>query len=271
MAIIVAAIFWSWLWGGVGLLLATPLTVCIAVVGKYLPDFSFLDVLLSDRPPIAASDRFYQRLLALDGEELSSICETYRAETTLAKTYDEVVIPALHLVDMETRMGNLDDGERREIYGLLRVVLSELGEDLPEGRDGDVLCLPASNESDELCALMLTQLLAESGVKTTLVSSKALAGEMVAQAVEARPQLVCISCLPPASMLPAQHLCRRLGEGLEDGARLFVGLWNDTSLEHARRAERCRRAHATEVFTSLEGAAREIHVQVGVQQPAAAA
>jgi hypothetical protein len=117
---------------------------------------------------------------------------------------------------------------------------------------------------------MLVQLLAESGVKADLVGSKALAGEMVTQALELRPHLLCISCLPPASVLPAQHLCRRLGEGLDDETRLFVGLWNDTSSDHARRAERCKRAHASEVFTTLESAAKEIQAQVGIQQPTAA-
>jgi predicted PurR-regulated permease PerM len=268
MAVIVSAIFWSWLWGAVGLLLATPLTVCIAVMGKYLPDFAFLDVLLSDRPPIAASDRFFQRLLALDGEELASLCEEYRVKHSLAQTYDEVVVPALHLLDVEARARNLDDTQWREILGLLRVILAELGEDAPAARDGSVLCLPASNESDELCALMLTQLLAEGGVKAELMSSKALAGEMVAQAVEIHPRMLCISSLPPTSVLPAQHLCKRLGEGLGEGTRLFVGLWNDSSADHARRAERCKRAHAAEVFTTLESAAREILLQVGAQ-PAA--
>ncbi len=266
MAIIVSAVFWSWLWGGVGLLLATPLTVCIAVVGKYLPDFVFLDVLLGDKPPIAVSDRFFQRLLALDAEELSNLCDGYRAKSTLARTYDEVVIPALRLVDAEVRAGNVSEATRRELMGVLRDVLEDLGEAAPPGGESaGVLCLPASNESDELCAFMLTQLLAMEGVKAEFVTSKALAGEMVEKGAELRPKLICISSLPPASVRSAHHLCGRLSERLGADTRIFVGLWNDALPDHTRHAERCKRAHAAAVFTTLEGAVREFLLQAGVQ------
>ena len=266
MAIIVSAVFWSWLWGGVGLLLATPLTVCIAVVGKYLPDFVFLDVLLGDKPPIAVSDRFFQRLLALDAEELSNLCDGYRAKNSLAKTYDEVVIPALRLVDAEVRAGNVSEATRRELMGVLRDVLEDLGEvAAPGGESAAVLCLPASNESDELCAFMLTQLLSMEGVKAEFVTSKALAGEMVEKGAEMRPKLICISSLPPASVRSAHHLCGRLSERLGADTRIFVGLWNDALPDHTRHAERCKRAHAAAVFTTLEGAVREFLLQAGVQ------
>lgn len=266
MAIIVSAVFWSWLWGGVGLLLATPLTVCIAVVGKYLPDFVFLDVLLGDKPPIAVSDRFFQRLLALDAEELSNLCDGYRAKSSLAKTYDEVVIPALRLVDAEVRAGNVSEATRRELMGVLRDVLEDLGEvAAPGGESAAVLCLPASNESDELCAFMLTQLLSMEGVKAEFVTSKALAGEMVEKGAEMRPKLICISSLPPASVRSAHHLCGRLSERLGADTRIFVGLWNDALPDHTRHAERCKRAHAAAVFTTLEGAVREFLLQAGVQ------
>ena len=266
MAIIVSAVFWSWLWGGVGLLLATPLTVCIAVVGKYLPDFVFLDVLLGDKPPIAVSDRFFQRLLALDAEELSNLCDGYRAKNSLAKTYDEVVIPALRLVDAEVRAGNVSEATRRDLMGVLRDVLEDLGEvAAPGGESAAVLCLPASNESDELCAFMLTQLLSMEGVKAEFVTSKALAGEMVEKGAEMRPKLICISSLPPASVRSAHHLCGRLSERLGADTRIFVGLWNDALPDHTRHAERCKRAHAAAVFTTLEGAVREFLLQAGVQ------
>ena len=77
VAILVATIFWAWLWGGVGLLLATPLTVCVAVLGKYIPGLRFLDAILGDEPTLSAEDRFYQRLLARDGREAGLVAEEY--------------------------------------------------------------------------------------------------------------------------------------------------------------------------------------------------
>ena len=112
---------------------------------------------------------------------------------------------------------------------------------------------------------MLTQLLSMEGVKAEFVTSKALAGEMVEKGAEMRPKLICISSLPPASVRSAHHLCGRLSERLGADTRIFVGLWNDALPDHTRHAERCKRAHAAAVFTTLEGAVREFLLQAGVQ------
>ena len=93
LAVIVAAAFWTWLWGMTGLLLATPLTVCLVVLGKYIPSLSFMDVLLGDRPPIAPEDRFYQRLLASDEDEVAEIAEKHLEKHSLGESFDELIIP----------------------------------------------------------------------------------------------------------------------------------------------------------------------------------
>jgi len=281
MAIIVAAIFWAWLWGPVGLLLATPLTVCVAVLGKYIPSLSFLEILLGETPPIASSDRCYQRLLALDSDEVSKLCEDYTAAHSLSATFDDVLLPVLRLVDAESRAGSLDDALKKEAYRVIREVVSDLGEqDLARteavpitaaGTAVEFLCLPASNESDELAALMLLHLLAHGGLKAEVVTSKALVGEMVELAAAQQPRLLCISSVPPASVIPAQHLCRRLRERLGADTRLMVGLWNETPAEHARRLDRFKRAQADEVFLTLASAANEILLQAGCPPAAAKA
>lgn len=281
MAIIVAAFFWAWLWGAVGLLLATPLTVCIAVLGKYIPSLSFLEILLGQTPPIASSDRCYQRLLALDGDEVSKLCEDYAATHTLGATFDDIVVPVLRLVDTESRAGALEDGLKKNMYHLIRDIVADLGEqdaakDAPVSlapADGtpSFLCLPASNESDELAALMLLLLLERGGLKSEFVSSKALVGEMVEIAGTRQPRLLCISSVPPASVIPAQHLCRRVRERLGKDTRLMVGLWSETPAEHARRLDRFKRAQADEVFMTLTSAAHEILLQAGLVPVAKAA
>lgn len=281
MAIIVAAIFWAWLWGTVGLLLATPITVCIAVLGKYIPSLSFLEILLGDKPPIAPSDRCYQRLLALDADEVSSLCEEYTTSHSLAAAFDDVLVPVLRLVDAEYRAGNLEEGLKKEMYRVIREIVADLGEQevarigatTPAPEEGAVqfLCLPASNESDELAELMLLQLLARGGLKPELVSSKALVGEMVEIANVRQPKIVCVSSVPPASVIPAQHLCRRLRERLGKESRITVGLWGETAAEHARRLDRFKRAQADEIFLTLASAANEILLQAGCGPVARAA
>ena len=161
LAVIVSALFWTWLWGGVGLVLATPLTVCLAVAGKYLPDLAFLDLLIGDKPSIAPGDRLYQRLLALNEEEASDIVERYTREQSALAAFDEAVLPALRNIEADFRRGVLSDVARTDAFHILRQIIADLAE--PRGESDaispQVLCIPASHEGDELAALMLTQVL----------------------------------------------------------------------------------------------------------------
>src|SRR5204862_8071380 len=97
IAILVSAVFWTWLWGPVGLLLATPLTVCLVVLGKYVPQLQFLDIMLGDEPVLAPHERVYQRLLALDQEEAAEVTRSYLRDNSLEKVFDDVLVPALAL------------------------------------------------------------------------------------------------------------------------------------------------------------------------------
>src|SRR5947209_4727111 len=101
MAILVAAVFWTWLWGPVGLLLATPLTVCLVVIGRYVPSLEFLSVMLSDEPVLKPETRFYQRLLAMDLEEATEVAAEYMKGRSLEEFYDQVAIPALILAEQD--------------------------------------------------------------------------------------------------------------------------------------------------------------------------
>src|SRR5690606_11421234 len=114
VAIILAAIFWTTLWGPIGLLLATPLTVCLAVSGRYFPSLRFLDVMLGSAPALELHERFYQRLLAGDVDEDVRIAEKYLDDHSIEELYDEVVLPALGLAAADDRSGRLS-GERRHL------------------------------------------------------------------------------------------------------------------------------------------------------------
>ena len=111
IALIISATFWTWIWGPIGLVLATPLTVCLAVIGKYVPSLAFFDKLLGDRPALEPKEALLQRLLARDDLEASKIVSRYHAEHGAAKTYDEVLIPALALARRERARGSMDAEE----------------------------------------------------------------------------------------------------------------------------------------------------------------
>ncbi len=127
VAIMVATIFWTWLWGGVGLLLATPLTVCVAVLGKYIPSMSFLDALLGDEPTLTAIERYYQRLLAMDQREAELVAEEYRKDHTLAETYSTLLVPALAAAEREDQEGGLDARHQRFIFDATRELVDDMG------------------------------------------------------------------------------------------------------------------------------------------------
>ncbi len=191
VAVLVAAVFWTWLWGIAGLLLATPLTVCLLVIGKHVPQLSFLHVLLGNEPVFEPKRRVYQRLLAGDQEEATELLDEDLAKRPLAEVYDTLLIPALALAETDWHSGDMDDARHTFILQSLREMIQESGEGQngaakesdPFSRDGPedletpaaekkdltplphppqpcVLCLPARDEADEIAGMMLGQLLA---------------------------------------------------------------------------------------------------------------
>ncbi len=128
VAVLLAAVFWTWLWGPVGLLLATPLTVCLLVIGKHVPQLSFLDTLLGNEPVFEPKKRVYQRLLAGDQEEATELLDEYLEHTPLVEVYDTVLIPALALAETHWHRGELDEGRHKFILQSLKEMIEDRGE-----------------------------------------------------------------------------------------------------------------------------------------------
>jgi hypothetical protein len=273
MAVLVAAIFWTWLWGGVGLFLATPLTVCLVVLGKFVPQLGFLNVLLGDQPVLEPKDRVYQRLLALDQEDALDLLEKSLRDSSLEEVYDTVLIPALALAEADRHRGDLDEHKESFILQSMREIIDELGEHSLSAASADVakqeaqtqadstyarlrvLCLPARDEADELVGLMLAQLLTADGFSARPVST-GLAGELVNRTEQEQAHVVCISALPPGALTPARYLCKRLRARLPE-VRIAVGLWS-AALDVRTAAERLRCDGTVEVVTTLAAARQHI-------------
>ncbi len=128
VAVIVSAVFWTWLWGPVGLVLATPMTVCIVVLGKYVPNLRFFDILLGDDPVFAPPERIYQRLLAGDAEEAADIAHEYLQKMSLEQVYDTVLMPALALSEQDRHRGQIDEERAKFILLSMRELVDELGD-----------------------------------------------------------------------------------------------------------------------------------------------
>jgi predicted PurR-regulated permease PerM len=291
VAIIVAAVFWTWLWGAVGLLLATPLTVCIVVIGKYVPQLAFLDVLLGDQPVLEPHQRLYQRLLAGDSEEASDIAEEFLQKDSLEVVYNGMVLPALSLAEHDRHSGRIDERRGMSMRQTIRALVEELAdqekikiavhaaseteraakEDIPADAAGapapkrhklpkdcivNVVALPAHDEADEIVGMMLAELLRLRGYCATPVSHNALTSEMIEEVDRQHADLVCVSALPPEAVMHARYLCKRLHERFSE-APLVIGLWTmKGDLSRARQKIGC--GENTEVTTDLEQTLEQI-------------
>jgi hypothetical protein len=239
LAILVAAVFWATLWGPVGLILSTPLTVCLIVLGRYVPQLKFLEVVLGDEPVLTPAQRFYQRLLATDQEEARTIAESHLKENSLEALYETIFIPALRLSEQDYQTDALDDDTRRFMFRSTKALVEELGAQLEEnppvahdaydrlhGRISarvSVCCIPARNGPDELVAMMLAQLLRHAGFQARQLRARTLEGTLAAVSQQDY-SVICISSLPPFAVAQARTLCKRL-QISNPGPQIIVGLW----------------------------------------------
>jgi predicted PurR-regulated permease PerM len=225
--VVLSAIFWAWLWGIPGLLLATPLTVCLVVAGRYVRGLEYFSVLLGDRPALLPDIRLYQRLLALDLDEGAAVLSKAAAEGGLEAVSDGVVLPVLRRLASDEQRDLVPD----PVSAAVRERLEELLDDLLEKReppvpaDGPrVLFVPALDESDALASRWLARFAATYGLRCEVASTHELVSELVARVAEERPDVVCISALSVRARAHARHLCKRLAAA-ENACELVVGLW----------------------------------------------
>ena len=127
VALIIAAVFWTWLWGPIGLILSTPLTVCLVVMGRHVPRLSFLSVLLSDEEALTPAEDFYHRLLTIDEQDELEFVEAYLKANSLTALYDSVFVPVIIATEMDYRLELLDDEQRLLIEQSLRDIIEDLG------------------------------------------------------------------------------------------------------------------------------------------------
>jgi predicted PurR-regulated permease PerM len=253
MAILLAAIFWTAIWGPVGLVLCTPITVCVVVIGRHVPSLGFLTVLLGDEPTLTPDSHYYQRLLAMDREEAKHVLESYLQNKSLEDLYDSVLLPALSLSERDRHRDRLDKSSSEFIISNTRRIVTELFEErrsevpettsindirshdetrfpdsreahIPNKKAAKIVCVPARDEADEIVATMLCQLLDRAGYAPECIPL-ARTSVMVMKTVQAAPDVVCISALPPYALSHAKSLYSQLRAHLPE-TDILLGIWN---------------------------------------------
>jgi predicted PurR-regulated permease PerM len=261
-AVIFSAVFWTWLWGIPGLLLATPMTVCLVVAGRYVRGLEYFDVLLGDRPALPPDVRLYQRLLASDFVEGGGVLAKAADEGSLEQVTDGILLPMLRRLANDDQRDLVPD----EMSAAVRNGLDELLDDLlekgeaPASSDGPlVLFVPALDENDALAARWLAKLAGLRGLRCEVASSSELVSEVVKRVAEKTPDVICISALTPRSRAHARHLCKRMAAAAENPRELLMGLWAAPEHERAERPEEAGSgavwiATAAELLAALENA-----------------
>lgn len=269
LAILVAAIFWTAIWGPIGLVLSTPLTVCLLVAGRHVPQLRFLHILLGDEPALTPDSRFYQRLLAMDHNEARGVLEQRLKDTTLEDLYDSVLIPALSLAEQDRHQNRLADETEKFISQSTRELIDELWEprsaeagsgageteSASAGAAGAavesakrILCLPARDEADEIVGTMLAQVLERAGHEAQCLPLSTTE-EMLAQVKSEKPDVVCISALPPFAIPYVRSLFAKL-HAQNPKLQIIVGLWHFSG-DPSKLSRRLGLSEGFRAFTTL--------------------
>jgi predicted PurR-regulated permease PerM len=282
LAVLVAAAFWTLLWGPIGLLLSVPLTVCLVVMGHHVPSLDFLTVMLGDQPAMPSWACFYQRLLAHDEREAGEILESCASNKTLPEIFDSVLVPALVMSEEDRLHRDLDESTVQSIRASLREIVEEFqyreksgsGEDdfraiTPAPQPGNsslkVMSLPVQDETDELAALMLSAAMESSQIRVLVAPVRHLDETMESVANE-RPDIVVLTGLPPFSFARSHRIYRHLRARFPL-LRIMAGIWNHPE-DPAEAARKIGGGDPISVFTRIADAVAEIRAAAPSSQPA---
>ena len=257
VALLLAAAFWTWVWGLAGLFLAVPLTVCVVVMGKYIPQLNFLYVLLGDQPVLEPHERLYQRLLRSGRDQADNLLEEVLRSNTMLEVCDSLIVPTVQLVESDFERGALTPSRRKTVLQHV----SDWAEERLEAQErtkarrkgfaapamARVICVPADDRADAITAKLLAAALLESGLHAQVGSIDTLQERLRALDSDGGPPAVVVSALPPNAVAPARTVCKQV-RFTAPRVPVFVGLWNDHA-DLQRAQERLESAGASAIVT----------------------
>ena len=232
VSVIVAAIFWTWLWGPIGLIISTPVTLCLVVLGRHVKALEFFDVLLGDRPALTPVEGFYQRVLADNADEALAQAEIMLGDRDLPTYYDDVVLAALKLAAFDEAKGTIDSARIRQMTRTMMAVVDDLSSHIDVGAatsapetSGQIACVAGRGPFDDVVATMLAQVLERRGYAPRVLGHGATSRGEISRLNMADISTIIISYLElTGSPAHLRFLIRRLRQKAPD-ARIVVGLW----------------------------------------------
>ncbi|HEY1374841.1 MAG TPA: AI-2E family transporter [Candidatus Binatia bacterium] len=271
IALLIAIAFWAWIWGPVGMIMATPMTVCLVVLGKYIPQLNFLVVLMSDEPVMQTETTYYQRLLAADYDEAYEIVDKYlEGENAREQVYDQILLPALYQAKRDYRRGKLTTEDETFMQRATADIVDEIAANHKKNGDADgdggakasereprrrrdalVRGCPAEDETDALTLRMLQRLLGSEDCEMQIVDHRD--DRNIADLPrEQNAVLICIGSVAPGGVAKARHLAKKLRAQLPE-ARIVIGRWGlaNEFNEMEQQRKLLLAAGADEVATTL--------------------
>jgi len=245
VALLVSLAFWTWLWGPLGLLMATPLTVCLVVLGKHVPGLEFVGMLMADTPALAPEYGYYQRVLAHDQSEAADLIERHVKTEAPRSVYDALLLPALNYAERDRLEQRLSLEEETAVVDATRELLSDAAESIrrlqpaPPPADAPalleprkplrVLGYPTNGSADELALHMLAHLLDDLPIAVEITKERMLAADLVSLVQTRGISIICLADLPPSPPTKTRYLVKRLHAALPE-VRILVGRWGPPAL-----------------------------------------
>jgi predicted PurR-regulated permease PerM len=262
LGLIIAALFWLWLWGPIGLVLSTALTVSLTVAGKYIPALRFLDILFGEEAGIDPELRFYQRLLARDEEGARAVLDDGTREER-ESVWDRFLIPALARARRDRERGSLDATDLTFIHQVVEETLDELAGPQPTSSDPSrplVIGVPVDDAEDSLALRMLAHLAQPEALRFEILDAGRSSLQIADELGGLKPDLLVLSHVPPGGLTHTRYLARKL-RSMFPGVPILSGYWTNQELEDGV-IERTKQAGATSVATSIAEAHRWIDARL---------
>ena len=266
LAIIVSALFWTWLWGPIGLLIATPLTACLVVLGQYFPSFHICSVLLAAEPPTSSETKFIRLLTENRLPEAKALLLELGEMRLSVEITEELILPTLRAIENDLYPGASSPTKSR-IFAQLRELIEEMTVERPReseqppkqstpGQSG-VAIIPFMGEGDEIVGRVIARLLEPEGIRADLLSWRTLRAEKVERLKELKASLILLSAIQSRSATTVAKMAVSIKLEVPD-ALILVGLWSLPAEGGARWVKRIKESSGSALYTNIDQAVRGI-------------
>jgi predicted PurR-regulated permease PerM len=267
LAVIVSALFWTWIWGPVGLLLATPITACLVVLGRYFPAFLPYSVMLAADPPTSTETKLLRLFTEDRFPEVKALVQELAGMQLSTKTAEELILPTVRVIEKDLFPGATVSKTRARIYSQMRQLIDELTVLQPSGSEqmlNDIdqaesvlIIVPFIREGDEVVGRILERLLEVEGIRSNLFSWRTLLSEKLSRLKELEARYVLLSTTDPRSTAAVGKMADSLRALLPDAA-ILVGFWSLPPSGAAQLFRKIKESAANDIYTNLDQSVRGI-------------